>query len=133
MSRLQAHLAGPLSVALVVLMFAGCLLLWIGVPLGWLWIGSQVQAEASLGTALVVTMTGILISVVLIVMGLSWINQRHAAIREARNLPETDQTALEFMFVASAAIAVVGFAIWFFVFAGASPIPTEVGFGTVER
>jgi uncharacterized membrane protein YbhN (UPF0104 family) len=130
---MRALVAGPLSVALVVVMFAGCLFLWVGVPLAWLWIGSQVQGSASLGTALLVTMTGILVSVVLIVMALSWVNHRHALLREARDLPPSDQTALEVMFVASAAIAVVVFVVWFLVFAGASPIPTEVGFGAVGR
>jgi uncharacterized membrane protein YbhN (UPF0104 family) len=130
-SRAQALLAGPLSVALVVLMFVGCLMLWVGVPLGWLWIGSQIQASASLGTALMATMAGILISVIVLVMGLSWINHRHAVIRESRGLPPTDQTALEIMLVASAAIALVAFALWFFIFAGASPIPVDVGFGAL--
>jgi heme/copper-type cytochrome/quinol oxidase subunit 2 len=109
-------------------MLAGCLVLWIGVPLGWLWIGSQVQGSASLGTALMVTMTGVIVSVVVVVSGLAWLNRRHAELRESRNLPASDQTALEAMFVASAAIALVAFVVWFFGLAGASPIPINVGF-----
>ena len=126
---LRGLLSGPASVLLVVLMLAGCLFLWVGVPLGWLWIGSQIQASASLGTALMVTMTGVIVTIVLVVAALAWLNRCHAELREARNLPASDQSALEVMFVASAAIAVVVFTVWFFAFAGASPIPITIGGG----
>jgi hypothetical protein len=36
LARIRAIMGGPASVALVLLMLAGCLLLWVGVPLGWL-------------------------------------------------------------------------------------------------
>src|ERR671923_1199411 len=104
---LRGFLAGPASAVLLLLMLAGCLLLWVGVPLGWLWVGSQVEGSSSLGTALMVTMAGVILSVVVIVAALSWPNRRHAELRESRNLPASEQTALETMFVASAAIAVV--------------------------
>ena len=56
--------AGPVSGLLVALMLLGCLFLWVGVPLGWLWIGSQVQGSASLGAALMLTMFGVIVTVV---------------------------------------------------------------------
>jgi uncharacterized membrane protein YbhN (UPF0104 family) len=127
MDRLRGLLAGPLSVALVVLMFAGCLFLWVGIPLIWLWIGSQIQAWTSLGTALAAAMAGVIVSVIVVVTGLSWVNHRHALIRESRNIPPGDATALEVLLVYSAAVALVCFGVWFFVFAGASPIPLDVG------
>jgi hypothetical protein len=127
MARIREILAGPASVALVLLMLVGCLLLWIGVPLGWLWIGSQVQASASLGTALMVTMVGIVVSIFVIVAGLSWLNRRHADLLEARGMT-VRSSALEVILVSSAGIAVVGFGIWFFGFAGASPLPLNIGF-----
>ena len=125
---LRTLLAGPASALLIVLMLAGCLVLWIGIPLVWLWIGSQIEASSSLGTALMVTMIGVIVSVVGVVSGLAWLNRLHAQVREARNFPASDQTALETMFVASAAIALVVFFVWFFGLAGASPIPVNVGF-----
>jgi uncharacterized membrane protein YbhN (UPF0104 family) len=125
--RLRSVLGGPARAVLVLLMLAGCLFLWIGVPLGWLWIGSQVQGSASLGTALLVTMAGVVVTVVTVVAGLSWLNRRHAQLREARNLPASSQSALEVMFVVSAGLAVALFVIWFFGFAGSSPIPVNVG------
>ena len=58
MERLRYLVSGPVSALLVALMLVGCFALWIGVPLGWLWVGSQIQGSASLGTALVVTWSG---------------------------------------------------------------------------
>jgi hypothetical protein len=126
-SRLRSLLAGPASAVLLLLMLGGCLFLWLGAPVLWLWIGSQVQGSASLGTALLVTMAGFLLTVVVVVTGLSWLNTRHAELREMRAGVAPDQSALEVMFVASGGLAVVLFVIWFFVFAGASPIPVEIG------
>jgi hypothetical protein len=118
---------GPASVALVLLMLAGCLLLWVGIPLGWLWIGSQVQSTASLGTALMVTMAGILLSIVVIVIALGRLNRLHAELLERRHRA-VRSSALEVILVSSAGLAVVGFGIWFFGFAGASPLPLNIGF-----
>ena len=126
-ARIREIMAGPASVALVLVMLVGCLLLWVGIPLGWLWIGSQVQASASLGTALLVTMAGILASIFALVMALSWLNRRHAELLEQRGRPAT-ASALEVILVSSAGIAIVGFGIWFFGFAGTSPLPLNVGF-----
>ena len=126
-TRVREMLAAPASAALVLLMLAGCLGLWVGVPLGWLWIGSQVQSSASLGTALMVTMAGIIASVFVLVYVLGRLNRWHATLLERRDRQPTS-SALEVILVSSAGIAVVGFAIWFFGFAGASPLPLNIGF-----
>ncbi len=127
LARIREITGGPASAALVLLMLAGCLLLWVGVPLGWLWIGSQVQGSASLGTALMVTMGGILISIMILVMILGRFNRLHARVNEARDRPAS-ASALEVILVSSAGLAIVGFGIWFFGFAGASPLPLNIGF-----
>ena len=128
LGRFRQIMDGPASAALVLIMLAGCLVLWVGVPLGWLWIGSQVQASASLGTALMVTMLGIMVSVVAVVVVLGWLNRRHLALQERRNRPLGRSSALEVMLVSSGGMAVLLFAIWFFLFAGASPVPLNIGF-----
>ena len=128
MGRLRALLDGPESVLLVLVMLLGCLCLWIGIPIGWLWVGSQVEGSSSLGIALMVTMTGSVVSIILLVMGLARLNRRHAALQERRNRPVGETSALEAMLVTSAGIAVVGFAIWFLVFAGTSPAPVNISF-----
>ena len=127
LGRFRQIMDGPASAALVLIMLAGCLVLWVGVPLGWLWIGSQVQASASLGTALMVTMLGIMSSVVAVVVVLGWLNRRHLALQERRNRPLGRSSALEVMLVSSGGMAVLLFAIWFFLFAGASPVPLNIG------
>ncbi len=126
--RLRRLMDGPASAALVMAMLAGCLFLWIGVPLGWLWIGSQVQASASIGTALMVTMLGIMTTIVAVVIVLGRLNRRHADLQERRNRPLGGSSALEVILVSSAALAIVGFGVWFFGFAGASPLPVNIGF-----
>jgi hypothetical protein len=126
-ARLREMLAGPASVALVVAMLLGCLVLWIGVPLGWLWIGSQVQSSSSVGTALAVTMTGTIVSILVLVLLLSRLNRIHADLLERRNRA-LRSSALEVILVSSAGIAVVAFGIWFFLFAGTSPVPLNIGF-----
>jgi heme/copper-type cytochrome/quinol oxidase subunit 2 len=120
--------AGPASAALVLLMLAGCLLLWIGVPIGWLWIGSQVQASGSLGTALMVTMVGIVASIVVVVVLLGRLNRLHEDLQRRRHGTPPRSSALEVILVSSAGIAVILFGIWFFGFAGASPLPLNIGF-----
>jgi hypothetical protein len=127
-ARFRELFAGPASAALVLAMLAGCLFLWIGVPLGWLWIGSQVQGSASLGSALLVTMAGIIATIVLVVIGLGRLNRWHAGLRASRDRPLGRSSALEVILVTSAGIAMVGFGIWFFGFAGASPVPLNIGF-----
>lgn len=127
LARIREIMGGPASAALVLLMLAGCLLLWIGVPIGWLWIGSQVQSTSSLGTALMVTMFGTLVSIVILVFMLGRLNRWHADLNERRDRP-LRSSALEVILVSSAGLAVVGFGIWFFGFAGASPVPLNIGF-----
>ena len=127
-ARFRELMSGPASSALVLLMLAGCLFLWIGVPLGWLWIGSQVQSSASLGTALMVTMLGIIVTIIGTVILLGWLNRRHAELQERRNRPLGRSSALEVMLVSSAGLALVLFGIWFFGFAGASPLPLNIGY-----
>ena len=126
-ARIREIMGGPASAALVLLMLAGCLLLWVGVPLGWLWIGSQVQSRSTLGTALMVTMFGTLVSIVILVFILGRLNRWHAELNERRDRP-LRSSALEVILVSSAGLAVVGFGIWFFGFAGASPVPLNIGF-----
>ena len=115
---------GTSAILLLLIMFIGSLVLWVGIPLGWLYIGSRVQgASGSIGTALAVTIVGVLISVAIVVPALGWLNQKHVESREARGLESYGQTALEAVLVVSAGFVVVSFAIWFLFFAGASPLP----------
>jgi heme/copper-type cytochrome/quinol oxidase subunit 2 len=114
--------AGASGLILVLMMLGAGLVLWIGVPVGWLWIGSQVQgATDSLGTAIAVMLVGVVASIVAVVPILGWLNRKHLELRAARGLDTHGQTALETVMTVSVAIAVIAFVIWFFVIAGPGP------------
>ena len=116
--------SGASAATLIAMMFAGSLLLWVGVPLGWLYIGSQVQGSTgSLGAAIGVMMVGAVLSILLIVRALLWLNRTHVELREARGLDSAGGAVLEGVLVISAGIALVGFGVWFFLFSGSAPLP----------
>ncbi|MEX2194367.1 MAG: hypothetical protein WD844_03700 [Thermoleophilaceae bacterium] len=113
---------GASGVIVLFIMVVGSLVLWAGVPAGWLWIGSQVQGETGdVGTALLVMFAGVVVSVVLLAMVLSYLSRRHEELREARGLPPSETSVLERVLVVTAGIAVVGFTVWFLGFAGPGP------------
>jgi hypothetical protein len=115
---------GSSALVVLVMMFAGSLGLWIGIPLGWLWIGSQIQdATGSLGAAVGSMMVGVVISILLMVPVLGWLSNKHRALRIARGRDDTGHLALEIVLVTSATIAIVLFSAWFFLFSGAAPLP----------
>lgn len=113
--------SGASGLMVLFIMVVGSLVLWIGVPAGWLWVGSQLQSETGLGTAILVMMVGVLVSVVALAAFLSWVNRKHEELREARGLPQARTSVLERVLVVTAAVAVVGFTIWFLGFAGPGP------------
>jgi hypothetical protein len=119
--------AGSSAIVVVLMMLAGGLVLWIGIPLAWLWIGSQVQAETgSLGAAIGSMMVGVVASIILMIPVLTWLSNKHRDLRVARGLDDVGHFALEVVMVTSATLAVVGFGVWFFLFSGASPVPINL-------
>ena len=110
-------------------MVAASAALWVGVPFGWLWVGSQVEAATdSLGLALVVMAAGVAASIAALLRLLGWLNLRRTHVRERRGLETTGNVALEGVMVTSAGLALVSFCIWFFLFSGSSPVPVNLGF-----
>jgi hypothetical protein len=115
--------AGVSGVLVLLMMLGAGLVLWIAVPFGWLWVGSQVQgATNSVGTALLVMLVGVVASIVAVVPVLGWLNHKHLELRAARGLDTHGQTALEAVMTVSVLIAVVAFVVWFFVIAGPGPL-----------
>ncbi len=124
----RALRASQAAVLLVAMMFLGSLVLWVGVPVAWLWIGSRLQNATSLATAIGAMMIGMLLSVALLLAVLGWLSRRHTELQERRGVPEGETTALELVMVASAVVAVIGFFVWFFGFSGSSPIPLNISY-----
>jgi hypothetical protein len=127
--RLRSLLVAAQSATLlVVIMFVGSLVLWVGVPVGWLWIGSQLQPSGGLTTAIGVMMIGMLLTISVLVTFLAWVNRKHVELQEARGLMTGTATPLELVLVASAVVAVFAFGVWFFGFSGSSPIPLNISY-----
>jgi hypothetical protein len=118
---------GTGALLVVLIMFIGSLGLWVGTPLLWLWVGSQIQgATASLGTALGVMFVGVIASIALVAILLAKLSEIYRANCLARGLSDPGHLVLEGVLVVSAGLTLVAFVIWFFLFAGSSPVPIGI-------
>lgn len=130
---------GVAKVALIALMAVGSIFLWIGIPVGWLWIGSQIQSDsgqASFGLYLVILL-GIIVSMVAMGKLLSGLNSVYGRLtgsevvrvrmpwhRSLRGEEEgrAPRQVLDVVMVISVMAAGFLMLIWFLFFAG-SPLP----------
>lgn len=120
--------AGESAALMLAIMFVGSLVLWVGVPIGALYVGSLVQAATeSVGAAMAAMTLVVIGSLVMLLPFLGWLNRKHAEVRAARGRQDLGPVALEGVMVVSAGIALVAFLVWFFLFAGASPLPFHGG------
>jgi hypothetical protein len=118
---------GAGAVLVLLIMFIGSLVLWIGTPLLWLWIGSQIQgATASLGTALGAMFIGVVATISLIASILAKLSNVYRANCRARGRDDPGHIVLEGVLVVSAAFTLAAFVVWFFFFAGTSPVPLGI-------
>jgi ABC-type uncharacterized transport system permease subunit len=112
------------SAAMLAMMFAGALALWIGVPLLWLFIGSKVQESTnSVGAALGLMLFGSIATILLLMPLLARLNEAYEHVRESRGLENYGQAPLEAVLVVSATIALGAFVVWFILFQDTSPLP----------
>ena len=133
----QTILATPAALFLIALMAVGSVILWIGIPVGWIYLVSRMvdSSQPSLGPY-VLLIFGIPITMALfgkVLFGLdhvyarvtgqdsevkfraAWLKSMRAERGAARRL-----TVLEMTMIVSVSIALVAFGIWFFGFAGSS-------------
>jgi hypothetical protein len=125
------------KVALIALMAVGSIFLWIGIPIGWLWIGSQFQSDsgqASFGLYLGVLL-GIIVSMVVtgrLLHSLNGVYGRltgsevvrvvlpwHRSLR-GENEGRQARQILDVVMVISVLTAGFVFLVWFLFFAGSS-------------
>jgi hypothetical protein len=124
----RALQAGSSAVLMLAIMFVGSLVLWVGLPVGCLYVGSRVQdATRSVGLALIAMAAALVVGILAIVPLLGMLNRKHIEVRAARGLDTHGQAPLEGVLVVSAGVALVGFGVWFFFFSGSAPIPVESG------
>ena len=123
--------------ALIALMAVGSIFLWIGIPVGWLWIGSQLQSDsgqASFGLYLGILL-GIIVSMVVVGRFLHRLNGVYGRLAGSeivrvrmpwhRSLRGQDEgraprQILDVVMVVSVMSAGFVFMVWFFFFAGSS-------------
>ncbi|HZU61211.1 MAG TPA: hypothetical protein VE983_09610 [Solirubrobacteraceae bacterium] len=116
------------AILVVLIMIIGSIVLWVGTPLLWLWIGSQIQAHTSLGAAVGATFIGAVLTIVLVAAVLAKLSNFYRANCMARGQADPGHVVLEMVLVVSAGISLVAFVIWFFFLAGAEPLPVGIRF-----
>jgi hypothetical protein len=117
--------AGALLV--IAIMFIGSLGMWVGTPLLWLWVASQIQgATESLGTALAAAFFGVVLTVAVLASVLARLSDVYRSNCLARGLNDPGHVMLEGVLVISAGLTIAAFLIWFFFLAGTSPVPIGI-------
>lgn len=118
---------GAGAVLVVMIMVVGSFGLWVGTPLAWLWIGSQIQgATDSVGAALGATFPGAVLTIVVLASLLAKLSDVYRANQRARGLEDPGNLVLEGVLVISAGITLTAFVVWFLFFAGANPVPLGI-------
>ena len=129
-----------LGTLLIGLMAVGSVLLWIGVPVGWLYLASKLtdSSQPTMGPYVLV-IVGIPATMIVVGKALAALDRAygrvtgtaagtrvqapwHRSMRGDRGSTRP-RSVLDVVMVCSVALAVVFFAVWFFVFAGSS-LPT---------
>jgi hypothetical protein len=112
---------GLLAHALLAIELVLCLSLFGPQPLGWLWVGSQVQYQTGYVTAGIGTiLIGCLASLMLTMAVAKRVDHAWKLVRRAAGHRQ-ERGALERIFAASVGIAFVLFVIWFLVIQGPGP------------
>ena len=127
----------PAQLGLIVLMLLAGMMLWLGDPLIWIWIGSQVTTsqQAGFGPYMLVAF-GILASTVAMVIALSRLNRLYERVIGERRMVRVrlpwlrsmrdesgsnrELTVFDAVLVATAFMALAAFSAWFFFLAGSS-------------
>jgi hypothetical protein len=139
-SRRRQLLWSPVALALVLLMAAGSIVMWIGLPLGLIWLASALtdSSQPSLGPYLLI-LIGLPVGMVVIGKLLGALDRVHGRItgrlddspqratwlRSMRDerAPQRRRSVLDTVMIVSVLAALVAGAIWFALFAG-SPLPS---------
>lgn len=115
------------ALLVVLIMFTGSLVMWIGAPLLWLWVGGQIQgATSSVGAAVASAFLGAVLTIILVAALLTKLSDFYRANEQARGRDDPGHFVLEAVLVTSAGLALVAFLLWFFIFSGAEYVPLGI-------
>ena len=139
-SRRQRLLWSPVALVLVLLMAAGSVVMWIGLPLGLVWLASALtdSSQPSMGPYLLI-LVGLPAGMFVIGKALGALDRAHGritgrlddgpqraawlqSVRDERGPRRRSRSVLDTVMIVSVLAAVVAGAVWFAVFAG-SPLP----------
>jgi hypothetical protein len=110
-----------LSALLLALEGLLCLSLWGPQPIGWMWVGSQVDyATGSVFIGILAAFFGMVCTLFITVAFARRVDNAWMLVRRAAGY-EQKRGALERIFIITAGIAVVGFTFWFLIIAGPGP------------
>jgi hypothetical protein len=109
------------------IMTIGSFVLWVGTPLLWLWVGSQIEGgTGSLGGALGATFLGAVLTIIALAVVLSKLSDVYRSNAVARGRDDPGHFILEVVLVISASVALVAFVVWFVFLSGAEPLPIGI-------
>ncbi|MDA0182270.1 hypothetical protein OJ997_18330 [Solirubrobacter phytolaccae] len=126
----------PAAMALVLLMAVGSVVMWIGVPLGLIYVASQLadSSNPSAGPYLLIIL-GLPVGMAIVGKFLGWLDRLHGRLTgraqerhrgawlrsmRAERTSSRRGGVLDTVMIVSVGVALVAFAIWFFGFAGSS-------------
>jgi hypothetical protein len=130
-------LRSPAALVLVLLMALGSVVMWIGVPLGLIYLASQLarSSNPSVGPYLLVLL-GLPVGMAVVGRLLGWLDRLHGRVTgrgddrrrppawmrslRAERASTRSGGVLDRVMIVSVSLAVVAFAVWFFGFAGSS-------------
>jgi hypothetical protein len=119
--EVRGQVDSGLAWLLLAVELALCLSLMGPQPLGWMWVGSQVEYQTGAVTAGITTiMLGTLASLMLTMVLAKRVDYWWKLTRRAGGHHQ-ERGALERIFVLACGIAIVGFAFWFFLIEGPGP------------
>ena len=126
---------------LVVVMILAALSMWTAIPLGWVWVGSQVsEGQAPSGGPYMVVLIGVVTSILIMSWVIGRLNRLYVHLTGERTVapirprwlkslrdsegPRANPTVLEAVIVTSVILAILALTVWFFIAAG-SPLPSQ--------
>jgi len=140
-SRRQRLLWSPVALVLVLLMAAGSIVMWVGLPLGLIWLASAItdSSQPSLGPYLLI-LIGLPVGMFAIGKLLGSLDRMHGRItgrlddgprraawlqsmRDERGPRRKQRSVLDTVMIVSVLAALAAGAVWFIAFAG-SPLPS---------
>ena len=103
--------------ALLVLV-VGCVVLWIGVPIGAFWLAGQITTSFGYHAPLALVL--LILGMFVVAVALAWVNDLWLRITggevvEVRGVPIRRRGPLEFLLPACGVLALIALVIWFFV------------------